>query len=140
MGGPPLDLAATTNSRRTLYGVVKRRELSELLRLHDFPDPVAHSAQREPTTTPLQQLFVLNSPFFALQAKTVATRVMSAAQPTGERITHVYQLIFQRKPTLAEIHLGEQFITAFVESGAEADAWRQYAQVLLASNEFQFID
>lgn len=141
VGGPPLELASASNMRRTVYGVVKRRELSEMLRLHDFPDPVAHSAQRDPTTTPLQQLFVLNSPFFARQASTVATRVRSAAQPTGEQITRLYQLLFQREPTAAERALGEQFIASFPAGGsADDNAWRQYVQVLLASNEFQFID
>src|SRR5206468_2298967 len=62
VGGPPLDLGDPKNHRRTLYGTVKRRELNDLLRLHDFPDPTGHSPGRVPTTTPLQQLFTLNSP------------------------------------------------------------------------------
>ena len=39
VGGPSRDLADAGNVRRTLYGAIKRRELSDLLRLYDFPDP-----------------------------------------------------------------------------------------------------
>src|SRR6202011_1306704 len=67
-GGPSLDLGSPANGRRTIYGTVKRRELHDLLRLDDFPDPTTHSPARIPTTTPLQQLFVLNSPFVQQQA------------------------------------------------------------------------
>ena len=65
---PAPDLSDAKNHRRTLYGTVKRRELHDMLRLHDFPDPTTHSASRMPTTTPLQQLFTLNSPFLQQQA------------------------------------------------------------------------
>src|SRR5207244_7070135 len=48
-GGPALDLGEANNRRRTVYGTVKRRELNDMLRLHDFPDPMAHSPSRVPT-------------------------------------------------------------------------------------------
>ena len=57
--------AMPKNHRRTLYGTVKRRELHDMLRLFDFPDPTTHSAARMPTTTPLQQLFVAQQPVHA---------------------------------------------------------------------------
>jgi len=76
-GGPSLDLGDPKNNRRTLYGTVKRRELNDVLRLHDFPDPLTHSPSRLPTITPLQQLYTLNSPFVVNKprlAKTAADR------------------------------------------------------------------
>ena len=51
------------------------RELHDLLRLNDFPDPTSHSPGRVPTTTPLQQLFTLNSPFLQQQAAALARRL-----------------------------------------------------------------
>src|SRR5262249_10566683 len=75
LGGASGDLSKPDNVRRTLYGTVKRRELDDVLRLHDFPDPTTHSAARTPTTTPLQQLFVLNSPFMRQQAQALARRL-----------------------------------------------------------------
>src|SRR5205823_13600085 len=91
-GGAPQDLGDPTNRRRTLYGTVQRRELNDLLRLNDFPDPTAHSPGRLPTTTPLQQLFVLNSPFIQQQAAGLARRLKAEAPRGAEsRIQRAYQ-------------------------------------------------
>jgi hypothetical protein len=140
-GGPPIELMETSNRRRTVYGLVKRRELSEMLRLFDFPDPVASVAQREPTITPLQQLFVLNSPFFEQQSRRLVETV-SHSNPTKEaRIVATYRRLFQRDPTLQEAQLGGQYLQQLrTAQVADAEAWRQYAHVLLSSNEFLFID
>ncbi len=141
VGGAPLDLADANNHRRTLYGLVKRSEIAELLRLYDFPDPVGHSAQRLPTTTPLQQLFVLNSPFFDRQSRALLARVLRESPQAAERYEALYQRLFQRSVRNDERRLGEQFIRTARDQGAtEPEAWRQYVHVLLASNEFLFID
>jgi len=135
VGGPPLDLGLATNYRRTIYGTVKRRELNDLLRLHDFPDPITHSPNRIPTTTPLQQLYTLNSPFVHSQADALVKR-LKAAYPSDERaqITEAYALLFGRKPTAEQLKLGMEFLQT------PGNNWQQYAQALLASNEFLFID
>ena len=67
------------NRRRTLYGTVSRHNLDGLLRLFDFPDPNITSDKRTVTTVPLQQLFVLNSPFMQRQAKALAARLTADA-------------------------------------------------------------
>lgn len=136
MGGPAAELNVATNHRRTVYGLVRRRELTDLLRLHDFPDPVTHSAGRVPTITPLQQLFTLNSPLMAETATALAGRLQKdAGDKPADRIERAYRLLFGRQPSQKELSLG----LAFVGNNDPA-AWRQYAQVLLGSNEFQFID
>ncbi len=141
IGGAPIELAQANNRRRSVYGLVRRRELSELLRLFDFPDPVASSAQREPTITPLQQLFVLNSPFFETQSRALVERVIREQPAAAERTTLLYRRLFQRTATDREVQLGSQFVQQLQSGGlAEVEAWRQYAHVLLASNEFLFID
>src|SRR5262249_52712060 len=80
VGGPSLDLGRADNNRRTLYGTVVRRELHDLLRLYDFPDPTTHSPGRVPTTTPLQQLLVLNGPLVRQQAAALARRLAELAR------------------------------------------------------------
>jgi hypothetical protein len=134
-GGPPIDLGETKNRRRTLYGTVKRREIHDMLRLFDFPDPVTHSAARLPTTTPLQQLFTLNSPFMQQQSAALVQRLKS--EPNDEaRIRRAYLLLYGRPATDAQIRLGVEF----VGNPSNETAWAQYAQVLLGSNEFLFVD
>ncbi|HKB42155.1 MAG TPA: DUF1553 domain-containing protein, partial [Gemmataceae bacterium] len=142
VGGPSLDLGAADNRRRTLYGTIKRRELHDFLRLHDFPDPTTHSPGRTPTTTPLQQLFVLNSPFLQQQAETLSRRLQAEA-PGGveDRVRRAYLLLFARPATDAEVKLAVEFLRAGKpDAPVSAATWREYAQVLLGSNEFLFVD
>jgi cytochrome c553 len=135
IGGPSKDLSAADNTRRTLYGAVSRHNLDPLLRLFDFPDPNLTSDRRPVTSVPLQQLFVLNSPFMARQAKALAARVTATASDDESRIAQAFLLLYGRPPSDREVRLGK----AFLSSGG-ADAWEKYAQVLLAANEFVFID
>ena len=142
VGGAPQELSDVSNNRRTVYGLVKRRELSDLLRLHDFPDPVSHSAARMPTTTPLQQLFVLNSSFMQARAAAMA-RFVQAERPNdlAAQVTLAYERLFSRAVTSDEIANGVEFLKSSQSDGETLDAvWRQYAQALLASNELQFVD
>jgi mono/diheme cytochrome c family protein len=141
-GGAPSELADTNNRRRTLYGTVKRRELSDILRLHDFPDPVAHSASRVPTTSPLQQLFVLNSPFMQQRSEALIRRLQTEAGDDIEsRIRRAHWLLFGREASADQVQWGREFVTTAQADGTTTDlAWREYAQALLASNELLFVD
>ncbi len=142
LGGAPLELSDSGNARRTIYGVVKRRELSDILRLHDFPDPVSHTAARVPTTTPLQQLFLFNSPFVQARAAALVRRVQSeSASDLSNQIRQAYRELFQRDGTDDEIATAREFFQASEADGVSREAaWRQYAQALLGSNEFQFVE
>jgi hypothetical protein len=72
MYGPSLDLDALDNTRRTVYGRINRGRTSDILRLYDFPNPFQHSPARAMTITPLQELFVLNSPFMKQLSEALA--------------------------------------------------------------------
>lgn len=142
LGGPAADLTSAENVRRTIYGRVDRYNLDDMLRLHDFPDALSHSPTRAPTTTALQQLFVLNSPFVQQQAAALANR-LAAEHPgsVAEQVRRAYMLLFGREPTAGQLKLAVEFLTGNGSSAAPtAEAWREYAQVLLGSNEFMFVD
>ena len=132
-GGPPVELADAKNQRRTLYGTVKRRELHDMLRLFDFPDPTTHSAARVPTTTPLQQLFTLNSPFLQSQAAALVKRLKTEAADDDARVRRAYLLLYGRPESENQLRVAREFL------GSD-EAWLQYAHVLLGSNEFLFVD
>jgi cytochrome c553 len=144
VGGPPGNLATPEFCRRTLYGAVSRHNLDGFLRLFDFPDPNITSERRAVTTVPLQQLFVLNSDFMVRQAKALAARVQgSTGGDEPVRVAQAYRLVFGRCATPEEIQFGVEFLTAADSSESAQSAltrWEQYAQVLLAANEFTFID
>lgn len=143
LGGPTTNLADANNSRRTVYAKISRHELDGLLRLFDFPDANVTADTRTNTTVPQQQLFVLNSPFFVTQAKAFAARLQSLATTDDERITHAYQLAYGRLPSEAEQQVGLQFLQSAAEmptEGSKLSPWEQYAQALLAANEFLYVD
>jgi hypothetical protein len=135
VGGPSHQPDAADSRRRTVYSEVSRLDLNPMLARFDFPDPNAHSAKRFETTTPLQKLFLLNSPFLVAQADALAQRLAQHGGSHRSRIEYGYQLLFGRSPSPQELELGE----SYVESG-EAEMWSQYAQTLLISNEMFMVD
>jgi hypothetical protein len=110
-------------------------DLNPMLASFDFPDPNAHCAVRLETTTPLQKLFLLNSPFLVRQADALAERLEHHGGSPQSRIEHAYRWLLARSPTPRELEWGETFI----DSG-QADVWSQYAQALLISNEMFMVD
>jgi hypothetical protein len=132
LGGAPLELSDAGNARRTIYGVVKRRELSDLLRLHDFPDPVSHTAARVPTTTPLQQLFLFNNPFVQARAAALVRRVQAeSGSDFPDQIRQAQRCLFQREVTNDELATASEFFQNSEADGVSREAtWRQYAQAL----------
>ena len=134
-GGAPSRLEEKENFRRTVYGFVSRRRLDTLLALFDFPNPNSSSPQRLMTNTPLQGLFFLNSDLVMRLAEALSLRLeREAGEEESARIRLAYRLLFGREPTREEIQLGQRF----VENGP--DLWSHYAQVLLSSNEFLYIN
>ena len=95
------------------------------------------------TTTALQQLFVLNSPFITSQADALAERLNAIAGDgtAQERLTQCYQFVFQRDPDAGEVELGEHFLSDSANHlDGTANRWRIYIQSLIGLNEFLFID
>jgi cytochrome c553 len=139
VGGPSFDLAAPDARRRTVYATVSRHELNSLLRLFDFPDPNITSGGRTVTTVPLQQLFVLNSEFMVRNAKALVARLQSGPdQDDAGRIRRAFLLLYGRPATEPELRLGLAFLHGDKDGGLSR--WEQYAQVLLSTNEFLYVD
>jgi hypothetical protein len=141
VGGPPADLNAPGNHRRTLYGAVSRHELNGLLRLFDFPDPNLTAEKRPVTIVPLQQLFVFNSEFMTEQARGLVKQ-LDGEKDDAAKIRTAFLRLYGRPATEREVKLGLEFLAApeSDESKAKLSRWEQYAQALLATNEFAFVD
>ncbi|HEX3449131.1 MAG TPA: DUF1549 and DUF1553 domain-containing protein, partial [Isosphaeraceae bacterium] len=150
IGGRSISLDAPTNQRRTLYAAISRHDLAWMLRLFDFPDPNITSGGRALTTVPLQQLFVLNSDFMMTSARAVAAQLQAVSGPgqdDGERIRQAYLFLYGREARPHEVELAVAYLQT-PEPGAAGEStahdspnrWERYAQALLASNEFLFVD
>ena len=126
LGGPSVDLDQTSNVRRTVYARISRGRTNNLLVLFGFPEATMHSPGRQTNTTPLQQLFVMNSPFFREQSTTLAHSVAKETDPAA-KVRALYRKALARDPTTHELALAESFL----ESGSLTD----YAHALLSTNE-----
>ena len=129
MYGPSQNLDALDNTRRTVYGRINRGGTSDILRLYDFPNPFQHSPARNLTITPLQELFVLNSPFIK-QLSSALAKAVEADADAATRVRSLYRKILLRDPNAAENKAALNYL-----NGATIE---QFAQVLLATNEEVF--
>ena len=149
LGGPSVSLDRSANERRTFYAAISRHDLAWMLRLFDFPDPNITSGGRVETIVPLQQLFVLNSEFMIANARAVVARLDEAdaswIAPRGRR-THPAGLSAALRPagdrarTDARSAISATEPTPAGSARTDMSRWDRYAQALLATNEFLFID
>ncbi|MEZ6125595.1 MAG: DUF1553 domain-containing protein [Planctomycetaceae bacterium] len=140
MGGRSSNLDEAGNHRRTVYGTIHRHEMSTTLLMHDFPDPAQHSPKRSQTTTALQGLFLLNGPLLAEQAKNLVARLEKEFPGKNDlQVDRAYWLLLSRPPTEQEQDLAREFFGE-TDGDERLSRWQQYAQVLLATNEFLYVD
>jgi hypothetical protein len=138
LGGRSVEIFGNPKAtRRTVYGLIDRQNLPGLLRTFDFAVPDTHSPQRFTTTVPQQALYLLNSPFVLSQAEALLARAGADGAP-GERLVRLCRLTWARLPTEAEEKRLLNFLS--VPAPEQEKAWLQVAQVLLVSDEFQFVD
>ena len=138
-GGKSLELTDKKNVRRTVYARVSRKKLNDMLMQFDYPDPNVHAAKRSATTTAMQKLFVMNNRFMVEQAKRLAKRVTSdSLDASAEQVQSIYDILYNRKPSAAELDLALGFLQLPAES--RLTRWEQYSHALLAANEMSFID
>ena len=89
-------------------------------------------------TTPLQQLFVLNSEWMRHQAARLALRVSDIGDPAA-RVRALCRLALGRNAKAGEIDLAQSFLDRRrAELGRYP--WEEYAQALLGANEFIFFN
>jgi hypothetical protein len=88
-----------------------------------------HSPSREATTTPLQQLFVLNSPFIQDQAAALVAGVANAPDEAA-KVRAMYRTVLSREPSEGELVVAN----GFLKTGSMAE----FAHALLTTNEVIF--
>lgn len=118
--------------RRAVYARVSRFKPDETLALFDFPNPSVSAEHRAMSNVPPQRLFFLNSDFVVQRAGALAARVQKGARGVQAQVRFAYRELYQREPSRAEVELAERFL--------KENTWPAYAQVLLSSNEFLWLD
>ena len=138
VGGKSIDPIDPKQARRTVYARISRLDLNPMLAMFDFPDPNAHAAYRAETTTPLQKMFVMNSPFMVHQASALTKLAIESANEADVRVRWLIRRVFGRDVSEDEVTAALSYLGA--NDDEQVDRWEQFAQVLLASNETLFVD
>lgn len=135
IGGRPFDFEAQpVVPRRSVYGFINRDILSELATTFDGADPTSCTVKRPDTSVPQQTLYSLNSSFVQDRADAIAKLAIAAEETDQDRIRWMYRRLFSRDPDPSELELTTKYLQT------ANDRWSQLAHVLLASNEFMFVD
>jgi cytochrome c553 len=112
MFGRPVDFEKQPNStRRTIYGLVDRSDIEDVMVNFDFANPDLPTGRRHETTVPQQALFLMNSPLVVEQAKKLVTLAeFNSCQDDAAKVEFLYRRIYQRPPRPEETKLGLDFI------------------------------
>ena len=139
IGGAPIN-QILKSPRRSVYATISRNgdriSSDSFFRLFDFPAPRSTAAKRTTSTVPQQYLFIMNSPFFQKRAEALVSRLIRESETNEDRINRAYQLLYNRLPSDGERETGLEFLS---KVGFEP-GWQQYAQALLGSEEFRYIE
>ena len=113
VGGQPANITDEPFSyRRSLYGYVDRRRLSDTLSQFDYGDPDQANTKRNSTIVPQQALFFMNNALSVEVARAVASRKdVVNAMSEDQRIVAMFRCMFQRRPSTNEIRFAQEFLT-----------------------------
>src|SRR5262249_20888829 len=141
--------AVYDSNHRSVYLMVQRNRRHPFLALFDAADPNLSVAERLPTTTPMQALFLMNAPFVHEQAAAFAHRLLAAPGDDAARVRLAFEATQGRATDDAE----ERDVLAFVERYRQkqaanrvapeqhiVNAWAALGRVLLTNNGFLYVD
>ncbi len=133
------------STKRSIYGFIDRQNLPGLYRTFDLASPDVATPRRHNTTVPQQALFWMNHPLTLEMAQKLVRRpeILNQVDPAA-KITALYRILFARNPSADELADGLGFVEDSFSMGppqpVHLGPWDQYAQALLCSNEFVFVD
>jgi hypothetical protein len=127
--------------------MVQRNRRHPYLALFDAADPNQSVASRQPTTTPTQALFLMNSPFVHEQAGGFANRIIDQAGDDRAKIQWAFETAHGRIPERSVIEDAAAFLARYrkklnghLHQENDFEAWSALSRVLLTSNAFLFVD
>jgi hypothetical protein len=138
-GGP--SESDPSSPRRLIYLAASRDDRSDFGSVFDRANPALHVERRTVSTVAPQALYLMNHPWVIEQARRLARRAdVATGRDPGERIARLYQRVYGRPPTSEEIDLGRALVAPAPAGTNPQAAWDRYAQALLLTNEFLFVD
>ncbi len=139
-----LSIDPTTSTRRMVYLPLRRANLPTLLNLFDFGDAVTSVGKRLVTNVAPQALFMMNSEFVAARAGNLAEQLLGADDWSDtDRARHAYLAVLTRSADAGEVDAAVSYVNGFASRFSDAtpqEAWQSYCRIMLASNDFIYVD
>jgi hypothetical protein len=141
--------AVYDSNKRSVYLMVQRFQRHPYLSLFDGADPNVTTPQRAELATPLQALFMMNSPFVHEASKGLASHLMATPADSTGRVREVYWRVLARPPSRQEMEKGIAYLRdvetklqarAVGPQMLELEALSSFARALFSSNEFMYVD
>ena len=133
-------------TRRSIYLQRRRTQPDSMLDVFDVPQGGTNCTRRNASTIPLQSLSLLNSDFVMARAQAMAVRLdHTCGNDAAAKIRDAFILALARPPTEEERAAAETFIATQPRAYAGAPdaairAWRDFCQMLLASDAFLYVE
>jgi hypothetical protein len=136
-------------NKRSVYLMVQRFRRHPYLSLFDGADPNVTTPQRAEMATPLQALFMMNSPFVHEASQRLASRLMGTPADSAGRVREAYWRVLARPPSREEIEKSLAYMRdvetklqarAVGHQMLELEALASFARALMSSNEFIYVD
>ncbi len=135
-------------NRRSIYFFIKRSQLIPTMMLFDWPEHLVSIGQRPQTTIAPQALAFLNSPQGRVYANALADRVAGPKSGADwvSAIDQAYRFALGRNPTPDETNVANEFLNRQTKSrqsmgqSASREAFVDFCQALLSTNEFIYVD
>lgn len=118
--------------RRMVYQRKPRMQLDDTFGAFDCPDAGQIAPRRGRSTTSIQALSLLNSPFLLQQSQRLADRLKKEAGPEApKQVARAFELLFNREPQTTELRDSTTLVT---EHGLNT-----FCRALLNSSEFLYL-
>ena len=130
-GFPPIDEFGPQNMRRMIYSHKIRMEPVPVFGVFDCPDAGQPTPRRTQSTTPLQALNLLNSPFVLQQAQALAELIEKEHTAIEAQVTDAFQRCLCRPP--------DEFEFQKTVGVVEKHGLSVLCRALYNSNEFLFL-
>jgi len=134
LGGEGQDVEST---RRSAYLKMMRNHPHSFLLAFDGTDGILSSPERNTTTTPTQTLLIMNNDWVLARATALSKLTLPPDMKNCEKnIDLIHWKLYSRCATDTEKQFARDF---FSNAKSPEEAWTDYCHVLLAANEFLYI-
>jgi hypothetical protein len=150
IGYPNTTYSGYDFNRRSVYLPVMRSDVYAVLQAFDFPDPSTPTGERATTTVAPQALFLMNGKIVAEQARHLAATLLGDAELDDPgRVRVAYERAYSRPPNSHETARALEFVRRCEETLAaekldakerQLRAWQSLCRVVLAANEFIYVE